>query len=167
MRDIRGQELRQFVRFAIVGLIQNGFNVGAFALAIAYGVPYLLAALLAAVMALSISFLLNRRWTFPGRTDRSATRARRFVTVWLVFVVLALPILAFLVSVVGLPRVLSQAIIIMVGAPASYLLQRRWTFGLGNSGLGNSGDGCAALNADQQTGDERLAVGAMGSRARR
>jgi putative flippase GtrA len=84
------------------------------------------------------------------------------VTVWLVFVVLALPMLAFLVSVVGLPRVLSQAIIIMVGAPASYLLQRRWTFG-----LSNSGDGCAALSADQQTGDERLAVGVTGSRARR
>jgi putative flippase GtrA len=162
MRDIRGQEFRQFVRFAIVGLIQNGFNVGAFALAIAYGVPYLLAALLAAVMALSISFLLNRRWTFPGRMDRSATRARRFVTVWLVFVVLALPMLAFLVSVVGLPRVLSQAIIIMVGAPASYLLQRRWTFG-----LSNLGDGRAAVSADQQTGDERLAVGVTGSRARR
>jgi putative flippase GtrA len=114
-------------------LLQNGLNVGAFALAIAHGIPYLLAALLAAVIALSFSFLLNRRWAFPGRTDRSVNRAGRFVIVWLAFIAVALPILAFLVSVVGLPRVLSQAIIIIIGAPASYLVQRRWTFAPSNS----------------------------------
>jgi dolichol-phosphate mannosyltransferase len=87
-----------------------------------------LAAVIAAVIALSLSFLLNRRWTFPGTDDRTSGRALRFVTVWLGFVVIALPTLVLLVEVAHLPRVLSQAIIISVGAPVSYLVQRNWTF---------------------------------------
>jgi dolichol-phosphate mannosyltransferase len=123
------QDVRQFLRFAVIGVLQNGLNLGAFALAIAHGIPLLIASVMAAAVALSVSFSLNRRWTFPGATDRSANRAVRFVTIWLAFVLLALPILALLVDVVHVPRVLSQAIIIVIGAPASYVVQRRWTFG--------------------------------------
>jgi putative flippase GtrA len=129
MLNPRSQDVRQFFRFAVIGLLQNGLNLGAFALAIAYGIPFLVASVMAAVVALSVSFSLNRRWTFPGATDRSANRAVRFATIWLAFVLLALPILALLVDVVHLPRVLSQATIIVIGAPASYFVQRRWTFG--------------------------------------
>jgi putative flippase GtrA len=128
MRAWRNPEVRQFIRFAIVGVAQNGTNLAVFALAIALGVPYLLAAVIAAVIALSLSFALNRRWTFPGTNDRSTGRAIRFVAVWLGFLALALPTLALLVEVAHMPRVLSQAIIIFVGAPLSYLIQRRWTF---------------------------------------
>jgi putative flippase GtrA len=128
MLNPHSQDVRQFFRFAVIGVLQNGLNLGAFALAVAHGIPFLIASVMAAVVALSVSFSLNRRWTFPGTTDRSANRAVRFATIWLAFVLLALPILALLVDVVHLPRVLSQAIIIIIGAPASYLVQRRWTF---------------------------------------
>lgn len=119
------------MRFAIVGAAQNGTNLAVFALALAVGVPFLLAAVIAALVALSLSFLLNRRWTFPGTNDRAGSRAVRFVAVWLAFVAVALPTLAVLVEVAHMPRVLSQAIIIAVGAPLSYFIQRRWTFGQG------------------------------------
>ena len=42
---------------------------------------------------------------------------------------LALPVLALLVQVAHLPKVLAQVMIILIGAPVSYLLQRRWSFG--------------------------------------
>jgi putative flippase GtrA len=129
MLNPHSPDVRQFLRFAVIGVLQNGLNLGAFALAIAHGIPFLIASVMAAVVALSVSFSLNRRWTFPGTNDRSANRAVRFATIWLGFVLLALPILALLVDVLHVPRVLSQAIIIVVGAPASYLVQRRWTFG--------------------------------------
>jgi len=120
--------LRQFVRFAIVGVAQNGTNLGVFALTVALGVPFVLAAAIAAVVALALSFALNRRWTFPGTSDRTAGRAARFALVWLAFVAVALPTLALLVNVAHLPRVPAQALIIFVGAPLSYFVQRRWTF---------------------------------------
>jgi len=120
--------LHEFIRFAVVGAAQNGLNLCVFALAVAGGVPYLLASVLAAVIALSFSFALNRRWTFPGRTDQTTSRAIRFVAIWVTIVLLALPVLAILVEVVHLPRVLAQAVVILIGAPASYAAQRRWTF---------------------------------------
>ena len=97
--------------------------------AVARSVPYLFASVLAAAVALSVSFTLNRRWTFPGRTDQITGRAVRFVTVWIMIVLLALPVLAMLVDVAHLSRVLAQTIVILIGAPASYVAQRRWTFG--------------------------------------
>jgi putative flippase GtrA len=123
--------LSEFIRFAVVGTAQNGLNLCVFALAVAGGVPYLFASVLAATAALSVSFALNRRWTFPGRTDQTTSRAIRFVTIWVMVVLLALPVLAVLVDVVHLPRVLAQAIVILIGAPASYAAQRRWTFSQG------------------------------------
>jgi len=120
--------VRQFARFAIVGIAQNGTNLAVFALAVALGVPFVLAAAIAAVVALALSFLLNRRWTFPGTGDRTRGRAMRFVLVWLAFVAIALPTLALLVDVAHLPSVPAQALIILVGAPVSYFVQRRWTF---------------------------------------
>ncbi len=132
MSDLRERpNIREFVRYAVVGGAQNGVNLVVFALAVAAGVPYLLASVLAAMVALSVSFSLNLRWTFPSRTGRTASRAIRFVIIWIMIVVLGLPILAFLVNVTHLPQVLAQAIVILVGAPASYAAQRRWTFGGG------------------------------------
>jgi putative flippase GtrA len=120
---------REFSRFAVVGVAQNGLNLVVFALAVAASVPYLLASVLAAAMALSLSFILNLRWTFAGAAGRTTGRAIRFATVWITIVLLGLPILAILVSVAHLPRVMAQTIVIFVGAPVSYFSQRRWTFG--------------------------------------
>ena len=124
----RGFDLHQFIRFGAVGLLQNGVNLCVFALAIAVDVPYLAGSVLAAAVALLVSFFLNLRWTFRGSYDRMTGRAFRFVTVWVTIVLLGLPILALLVSVAHLPRILAQAIIIAIGAPISYTAQRHWTF---------------------------------------
>jgi putative flippase GtrA len=126
--DHRSPHVRQFMRFAIVGVLQNGVNLCVFALAVALSVPYLAASVLAAAVALSVSFFLNLRWTFPGSTGRMSGRAVRFATVWITIVLIGLPILAVLVSVAHLPRILAQAIVIVVGAPISYTAQRLWTF---------------------------------------
>jgi putative flippase GtrA len=128
--------IREFARFAVVGGAQNGLNLGVFALGIAGGVPYILASILAATVALSVSFVLNLSWTFPGRTGPPTRRAIRFVTIWVTILLMGLPVLAVLVSVAHLPRVLAQAIVILIGAPVSYLAQRRWTFGAGPSRSG-------------------------------
>lgn len=128
LRGERSSQLGQFLRFCVVGVIQNGLNIGAFAVAVAVGVPFLLASVLAAVVALAVSFSLNRSWTFAVARDRTTRRAIRFITVWVAIVLLALPVLALLVDVAHLPKVLAQAVVIIVGAPASYVAQRRWTF---------------------------------------
>ncbi len=120
--------VREFVRFTVVGVAQNGLNLVVFAVAITVGLPYILASILAAVVALSASFVLNLRWTFPRQTGPARSRAIRFVTIWITILALGLPVLAALVSIAHLPRVLAQAVVILIGAPVSYTSQRRWTF---------------------------------------
>jgi putative flippase GtrA len=129
-------DIREFARFAVVGGVQNGLNLAAFALALAGGVPYILASVLAALVALSVSFALNLRWTFPGRTGQTMRRAIRYVAIWITMVALGLPLLAILVKVAHCPRVLAQAVMIVIVAPVSYGAQRRWTFGGGHSRSG-------------------------------
>jgi putative flippase GtrA len=129
-RDARGgPNIREFLRYAAVGGAQNGLNLVVFAGAVWAGLPYLLAAVLAAVVALCFSFLLNHLWTFPDVDSHVPTRAIRFAIIWVAVVLLTLLVLAVLVDVAHLPRVGAQAIAIVFGAPLSYGAQRRWTFG--------------------------------------
>lgn len=109
-------------------MLQNGLNLSIFAIAVTIGVPYLLAYLLAAGVALTASFILNLRWTFSGSSTRTTTQAARYVSIWMAVLLLGIPTLAMLVSVANLPKVGAQAIVIAIGAPVSYLAQRRWTF---------------------------------------
>jgi putative flippase GtrA len=124
----RDVDIGQFIRFLVVGAIQNGINIGMFALGVSAGVPFLLAATLAALIALAVSFSLNRRWTFPDSTDRTAVRAIRFVAIWVIILLVGLACLAAFVELVHIPKVLAQTIVVVVGAPLSYLAQRHWTF---------------------------------------
>jgi putative flippase GtrA len=123
--------VREFLRYAVVGGAQNGLNLLVFAGAIWVRVPYILASVIAAIAALAFSFVLNHLWTFPSTESHVATRAVRFAVVWVAVVGLTLLVLALLVDVAHLPRVLAQAIAILLGAPLSYAAQRRWTFGYG------------------------------------
>ena len=124
----RTTHFHQFIRFAVVGVLQNGLNIGIFAVAVAGGVPFLLASVLAASAALTVSFFFNRRWTFPGRTDQTTARAIRFVSIWITILLVGLLLLAVLVDLAHMSKVLAQAIVVVVGAPVSYTAQRRWTF---------------------------------------
>jgi putative flippase GtrA len=126
-RDDR-PNIREFLRYAVVGGAQNGLNLLVFAGAVWVGVPYLLASVIAAVAALSFSFVLNHMWTFPSAESRVAARAIRFALIWAAVVALTLLVLAILVDVADLPRVLAQAIAILLAAPLSYGAQRRWAF---------------------------------------
>jgi putative flippase GtrA len=120
--------VRQFLRYAVVGATQNGASLALFALLSVLGVALVPAALISAAAALTLGFALNHRWTFPGTEDRKAGRATRYVLVWLAFVATMVPTLVVLVEVLHVPRVAAQALIIGVGAPISYLVQRHWTF---------------------------------------
>jgi putative flippase GtrA len=127
--------IREFMRYAVVGGAQNGLNLLAFAGAVWAGVAYLLAAVIAAVVALAFSFVLNHLWTFPSAESHVPTRAIRFAIIWVAIVGLTLLALAVLVDLAHLSHVLAQAIAILFSAPLSYAAQRRWTFGYGSPSM--------------------------------
>ena len=69
-QDVRARrpKVAELLRFGAVGVIQNAINVATFAGLHAKGVGYGLAAFLAALVALAVSFVLNNYWTF-ARAD--------------------------------------------------------------------------------------------------
>jgi putative flippase GtrA len=120
--------LREAVRFATVGVAQNGLNLAVFALATAAGIPYAPAAVLAGLVALVASFLANRHWTFMTRDTPIHHQGARYVLVFASAVALGLLALTFFVEVAGLPEVAAQAAAILLVAPLSFLVQRSWVF---------------------------------------
>ena len=98
--------VREAIRFATVGVLQNGLNVAVFALATAVGVQYRVAAVLAGLVALVASFLLNRQWTFTSRTAPIHHQGLRYLIVFASAVALGVVLLTFFVEVAGLPEVL-------------------------------------------------------------
>lgn len=126
--DRQAPNLRQFLRFAVIGAGQNLTNLAVFATERALGVALVPAALLAAAGGLAVSFTLNRRWTFPGSEGRTRARVVRYLVVWLGCLAVALVALVLLVEVAHLPSLLAQVLILAVLGPLSYLVQRGWTF---------------------------------------
>jgi putative flippase GtrA len=120
--------LGEAVRFGAVGLLQNGINVGTFALATAVGVEYRIAAVIAGVVAFVVSFVLNRGWTFTGRTGPLARQGLRYALVFAVAVALGVVLLTVFVEGAGMPEVAGQVAAILVVAPLSFLAQRTWVF---------------------------------------
>jgi len=116
------------VRFAVVGVLQNALNVAVFALAVGLGLHYAAAAVLAALVALLASFLLNRGWTFPGRSAPIHHQGARYALVFASAVALGVLVLTFFVEVAGLTEVAAQVAAIVVVAPLSFLVQRAWVF---------------------------------------
>lgn len=119
----------QITRFATVGIVQNSINVAVFAVLHAAGVTYRVGAVVAAVAALMVSFILHRNWTFARAASGNISgHVLRYSVVFGAAVVAGLVLLTLQVEVLRVPAVLAQAIAIMLVAPASFLTQRRWVF---------------------------------------
>jgi putative flippase GtrA len=130
-RRVRAGEtpaIGEAVRFGIVGVMQNGLNVAVFALATGTGVQYRIAAVVAALAALVVSFAFNRAWTFPGRSGPAHHQGARYALVFASAVALGVVVLSLFVEVAGLPKVAAQVVAIVIVAPLSFLTQRTWVF---------------------------------------
>jgi putative flippase GtrA len=119
----------QSVKFLLVGAAGYAVNIAGFAvLRHAVQLEVHVAAVGAFVLSLLHNYTLNRRWTFAAG-GRSLRQFLRFVSVSLATLGLNLLLLHPLLGI-GLPDVLAQAVAIAVGTPASFMLNKRWSFRL-------------------------------------
>lgn len=117
------------MRFAVVGVFQNAVNVATFAVVVAQDVPYRVAAVLAAAVALAVSFLLNRSWTFASAASgHIGGQALRFSVTFVTAVAAGLLLLSAGVELVGLAPIVAQIVAIAIVAPLSFLVTRAWVF---------------------------------------
>jgi dolichol-phosphate mannosyltransferase len=119
----------QLLRFGIVGISGYIANLGTFAVGVhAVSLDYRLAATASFVVAVSNNFVWHRLWTFAAADGQWTTQGTRFLAVSFLAFVTSVVILQGLVSVLGLEKVLAQAIALAAVVPVSFVCNKIWSF---------------------------------------
>jgi putative flippase GtrA len=117
--------LVQPLRFAVVGVANTVVSFTAYALLVAAGAPYVLAALLAFAAGALNGYVLNRRWTFDAR---DSPRARLLYVLVQSGGAVATAALVWLAHDAGADRLLAYAVAIPPVTVGTFLANRSWTF---------------------------------------
>ena len=119
----------QLLRFATVGASGYVVNLAVFTLAVhGAGFDYLVAAVLAFVIALANNFLWNRGWTFRAGDGHAGFQAARFCVVSCGAFVFNLVVLYTLVDGLGMAEVPAQALAIATATPLNFIGNKLWSF---------------------------------------
>ena len=114
--------MRQFARFAAVGMTNTVLTLGAYSLALRLAVPYLPAGALSYGLGAANGFVLNRAWTFRVRG-----RPWRYCAV--VGVGLAANALLLRAAVqMSVPRELAQVAVAVPVTLVTFALSQSWAF---------------------------------------
>lgn len=120
---------RVFVRFALVGGVCFVTN-----LTVLYvGTDilkwhYLLSMLASIIIANSLGWALNRRWTFAGSRLSWGMEYIRYMSVGFSSVVASLLLMALCVSFLGIHYLLASALIALAMLLANFIAHRDWSF---------------------------------------
>lgn len=118
----------QLVRFGMVGGVGFVVNLAVFALLEhAFGVHYVIASVVAWLVAVINNFVLNRHWTFDAKGGRARFQAVRFLAVSAVAEAFALLLLTLLVHA-GVAKVPGQAVAVACSTPLNFLGNKLWSF---------------------------------------
>ena len=118
----------QLVRFCAGGSSGYVINLAVFGAVLTFGgAGHMLAAVAAFAVAWCSNFALNRSWTFREGGRSPVAQGARYLAASLLALGLSIGVLDLLVAL-GLAALVAQATAILVVTPASFLLNRRWTF---------------------------------------
>jgi len=119
----------ELIRFGAVGASGYVVNLVVFTLLVhAAGVDYIVAAVVAFVVALVNNFVWNRLWTFRAHDGHTGFQAARFVVVSLAAFAFNLAVLYALVEGAGMAKVPSQALAIAAATPMNFIGNKLWSF---------------------------------------
>jgi len=118
--------IRQFSRFALVGVSNTVVSFVSYAILIRIGLFYWAAGGLAFALGAANGYILNRRWTFAAR---DSMRARlRYVVVQAAGLGATVALLWLFVGYAGIGRLAAYPITIPTVTLATFFANRGWTF---------------------------------------
>ena len=128
IRVMLPQDVRVFARFATVGIASNALlYVLYLVLASGLGVAPVVAATVAWIVGVTVSFLFNRSWTW-GHTGPRGSTFVRYGLLYATAYVLNILLLMLLVDRMGFRHELVQGVLIVLFGLSLYLGQRFWVF---------------------------------------
>lgn len=126
-----GDVPRQFVAYAVVGVVGTLLDVGLFWTFLRLGVWTALAVTLAFFLATAVQFFLNRQWSFRAVHRPAIVQAPVYVIVTIVNWLIALAIVEIGTATFHLAPLVAKAISIPPTALAGFVGNRYLTFGPG------------------------------------
>lgn len=117
----------EFVKFALVGVLNTGIDVAAFFLLTWMGVPYVAAQVVSYSSGAANSYLLNKLWTFRS-CGLSYAEIVRFVIVNLVSLGISVVSLTFLYDTAGLGLASAKGGATVCALAANFLGNKLWVF---------------------------------------
>jgi putative flippase GtrA len=119
----------QLAKFCVVGATGYGVNIAVYALLLNWAnLNYRIAATGSFLVAVTNNYVWNRLWTFRHQRGHVAYQGLRFLIVSVVVYGANLALLTLLVEVVGLGKIVSQAIAIVLVTPLNFLGNKLWSF---------------------------------------
>lgn len=120
--------IRHALRFGLVGCLTTGLSIGLFLILMRLGAHYLAASTLAWAAGLSVSFVLNKRFTFDLRTPTTIGEAAAFAGGYVLQLVLSW--IGYAVLIDGLTVEPARAAVLVTAAVAvfSFLFMRQAVF---------------------------------------
>ena len=130
LNQLLGQEIcRQFLKFCLVGLVNTAIDYAVYLFfSRLIGLYFLLANIIAILVAMTFSFFVNKSWTFQNKDKRFKSQYLKFAAVNGVYFLLNNSIVFALVHYLAVYDLLAKIIAIIIGLFWNFLANRFWTF---------------------------------------
>jgi putative flippase GtrA len=119
--------IKEFCKFALVGMLNTGVDVAIFSLLIWTGVSYLAAQIVSYSCGAANSYLLNKAWTFRS-CGLSYPEMVRFAAVNLVSLGISIALLAFFHHVAGMGLPVAKGGATLCALAANFVGNKIWVF---------------------------------------
>ena len=123
-----GDELRRFLTFASIGLLNTGVSAVVFLVVLHAGVDVSVAAAAGFAVGALTSYTLNRTITFGDLERRHAVTATRFLVVAAIGLGVTALLIRIAVDGFGLPALPAQVLVAATVSTLTFRLSRRWAF---------------------------------------
>jgi putative flippase GtrA len=117
----------EFVKFALVGLLNTGVDVAIFFLLTRIGTPYVAAQAVSYSCGAANSYLLNKVWTFRS-SGLSYAEVVRFTAVNLASLGISIAVLSLLHETAGVTLAAAKAGATVCALAANFLGNKLWVF---------------------------------------
>jgi len=117
----------EFIKFALVGLLNTGVDVAIFFLLTWLGIQYVTAQLVSYSCGAGNSYLLNKFWTFRS-SGLSYSEILRFTIVNLVSLGISVIVLTLLRETAGMELAIAKGVATISALAANFLGNKLWVF---------------------------------------
>lgn len=126
--DFANSGIGKFIKFGLVGVLNTLINWIIFAVLNFVGVYYIIANVIAYVIATINSYTWNSRWVFKYNGKDQKETTTKFIVLNLVGLALNTIILYLLVDLIGLNKLIALVITTVIVMIINYIVNKIWVF---------------------------------------